>query len=39
MIVLSCKASESDNIMWLKINKMVFKVNEDIYIGVVYVTE
>ena len=29
--------SESDYIMWLKINKMAFKANEDIYIGVVYV--
>ena len=29
--------SESDYIMWLKINKTAFKTNEDLYIGVVYV--
>ena len=29
--------SESEYIMWLKINKMAFKTNEDLYIGVVYV--
>ena len=29
--------SESDYIMWLKIYKMAFKTNEDLYIGVVYV--
>ena len=29
--------SESDYTMWLKLNKMAFKTNEDLYIGVVYV--
>ena len=29
--------SESDYIMWLKINKTASKTNEDLYIGVVYV--
>ena len=29
--------SESDYIMWLKINKMACKTNEDLYIVVVYV--
>ena len=29
--------SESDYIILLKINKMAFKTNEDLYIGVVYV--
>ena len=34
---MSCMASGYDYIMWLKINKVAFKTNEDIYIGVVYV--
>ena len=27
--------SESDYIMWLKVNKYAFKTNEDLYLGVV----
>lgn len=29
--------SESDYIMWLKVNKYVFKTNEDLYLGLIYI--